>query len=344
MKRNPNGYGCVTKLTGERAKPYAVYSNSYKLNGKRHHDVIGYFKTEAEARNALAEWNKSRSTKNNYKLNELYQEWSAEHFDRVSYAAVRLYSAAWNKLQSLYNMYVRDIKTGHFQQIINAMDKQGYSAQSMRSVKTLAGLLEKYAMQYDIITKNYAEFINIPAREKIEKQPFTETEINAVIEAAKANIGVSRAILILIYSGWRVQEFLHLEKKNCSADFLSGGMKTENGKNRTVPVHPAIKEYVAELLKKQGSYLYSNHGKAISYHCFFVAYKKTLSDLGISALTPHATRHTFATLCYRYGVESLATKKMLGHSVGGGITEQVYIHIDNDILEREIAKIPSAFC
>lgn len=68
MKRNPNGYGCVTKLTGERAKPYAVYSNSYKLNGKRHHDVIGYFKTEAEARNALAEWNKSRSTKNNYLL------------------------------------------------------------------------------------------------------------------------------------------------------------------------------------------------------------------------------------------------------------------------------------
>lgn len=348
MKRNPNGYGMVSKLSGERARPYAVYSNSYKLNGKRHHDVIGYYATEIEARNALAEWNRNRSTKTSYLLIDLYNEWSKIHFESVSSSAVYVYSAAWKKLVSLYNTPVRDIKTGHFQQIVDAMVRDGYSYQSISNVKTLAGLLEKYAMQNDIIQKNYAEFIVLKRQKSAEKEPFTESQIYLISEAAKQGIGVSREILCLIFSGFRIREFLSLTKSSCNYDFLVGGMKTENSINRTVPVHPAVADYINEMMNHD-NYLVEIDGKHPSYSCFKKNFDETLEYLGIRnqsgcRFTPHSTRHTFATLCYRYGVDSLATKKMLGHSPNGGVTETVYIHIDNEILKSEINKIPSTIC
>ena len=42
--KNPNGYGCIKKLTGNRRRPYAFVITE---NGTR--KVIGYFSTQVEA-------------------------------------------------------------------------------------------------------------------------------------------------------------------------------------------------------------------------------------------------------------------------------------------------------
>lgn len=53
-------------------------------------------------------------------------------------------------------------------------------------------------------------------------------------------------ILIGIYSGWRPQELALLERGNVDIKEWTfiGGMKTDAGTNRTVPIHPKIQNIV----------------------------------------------------------------------------------------------------
>ena len=56
--KNPNGYGTIRKLSGNRRKPWAVLapqsSSEYSLEKQR--KLIGCYATRAEAMTALGAW------------------------------------------------------------------------------------------------------------------------------------------------------------------------------------------------------------------------------------------------------------------------------------------------
>lgn len=59
--KHENGYGsvvCLDKTGKKRRKPYAVRLTTGWKNGKQQQKYLGYYKTQAEARIALAEYNK----------------------------------------------------------------------------------------------------------------------------------------------------------------------------------------------------------------------------------------------------------------------------------------------
>lgn len=56
--RNPNGYGSITKLSGNRRNPYMVKVNTHM--DERYYpvyDILGYYPTWADASIALAKYN-----------------------------------------------------------------------------------------------------------------------------------------------------------------------------------------------------------------------------------------------------------------------------------------------
>ena len=59
--KNPNGYGTIRKLSGNRRKPWAVLapqsSSEYSLDKQR--KLIGCYATRAEAMTALGAWHKT---------------------------------------------------------------------------------------------------------------------------------------------------------------------------------------------------------------------------------------------------------------------------------------------
>lgn len=359
MKRRPNGLGTIRKFSGTRAKPFGAFGPEYKVNGRRKRDVIGYFETYEDAMYALNKWQRTRGTKLNYTLADLYDEWSEGAFCDLSQSTVAAYKAAWGKMESIYTLKVRDVRSGHFQRIIDAYRKEGRSYSSLHDVKVLAGLLEKYAMEFDIIDKNYAEFIVLPKNETPEKEAFTEEQVEALEKAAQDGFMAARLIVILIYTGWRISELLALTPGDYDpvSKTLKGGMKTENGKNRTVPIAPDIQPYIDELLARAGCRLVCReqpHGRGknrwieqvpmSSSYFREELFKPTLDALGIhrkdgSDFTPHATRHTFATRARKKGVDPLVTKKILGHSPKADVTEKTYTHIDVDMLNAAIGAI-----
>lgn len=59
-------------------------------------------------------------------------------------------------------------------------------------------------------------------------------------------------ILIQCYSGWRPRElcYLRLDDVNLNARTFTGGLKTNAGKNRVVPIHPRIFDLVQARYQK----------------------------------------------------------------------------------------------
>ena len=60
----------------------------------------------------------------------------------------------------------------------------------------------------------------------------------------------------MIYSGFRIGELLELETKNIDLInmTMTGGLKTEAGKNRLVPIHPKIFPLIEKRYNKDNQY------------------------------------------------------------------------------------------
>ncbi|MCD8331515.1 MAG: tyrosine-type recombinase/integrase, partial [Oscillospiraceae bacterium] len=121
--------------------------------------------------------------------------------------------------------------------------------------------------------------------------------------------------------------------------YLQGGIKTEAGKNRIVPVHPKIVPYVKKLLATDTEYLITRNGEPMltSYYrrkCF----QPIAEALGCPEATPHWCRHTFATRLHNAGADPLTTKWLLGHSTKGDVTNR-YTHATIATLVKEIRKL-----
>lgn len=260
--KNPNGYGTIRKLSGNRRKPWAVLapqsSSEYSLDKQR--KLIGCYATRAEAMTALGAWHKTPhidipASAENITLAQLCAEYKKlQKFKNLSKQTQNNYSAAWNKLAVLGSYKVKDLRAAHFQTVVDTAHQNGLSASSLQKIKLFASLLCDYAVQNDIVIKNYATFVTLPKAETKEKVPFSDLDLQRIDAAAKAGIMYADLILIMCYTGWRINEFLALTpfSWNSTNHTLRGGEKTEAGKNRVVPVSDKIMPYLQKWLDKGG--------------------------------------------------------------------------------------------
>lgn len=105
-------------------------------------------------------------------------------------------------------------------------------------------MLCDYALQNDIVDKNYAKFVDLPKHEKTKKARFTDLEIRR-IEKQATEVPWADTVLILIYTGMRISELLNLTRFNVNLDamLITGGIKTDAGRDRVIPIHPKIQAY-----------------------------------------------------------------------------------------------------
>lgn len=331
--KNANGTGGIVNLGKRRRKPYAVRVTDGWQDGKQIYRYVGYYATRKEAQKALAEEQVNPSfPKSEITFKDLHNEWSKVHFKKISKQTEDNYKAAYASLSSLHEMKFKNIRTGNLQAAIDRM-KQGRA--SKEKAKLLCTSLYKYALENDIVNKNYAQFIKLEKSVKKEKEIFTDTEIQKLFD--NDSIPYVDVILILIYTGFRIQELFDLTKFNIDLKnwTITGGLKTDADKNRVIPVHPKIRKYIQSRYNNAtGERLFpydqSNFRKRNWY--------PTLEALGIARHTPHCTRHTCATLLVRSGADPIAVEKILGHT-DYSFTVDTYTHVDVDFLTDQISKI-----
>lgn len=163
------------------------------------------------------------------------------------------YDAAWKKLAALSNSTFRELRTAQLQEQIDRIANM--SASTLSKVKALLTQLYDYALQNDIIDKNYAKFIRLPKKEKVSKDCFTDLELKKIEQAVDV-VPWADVILMMCYTGFRVTEFLTLTP-HCydqQAGTLTGSLKTDAGRNRIDPVHHKIKTILEEWISRGREY------------------------------------------------------------------------------------------
>lgn len=338
--KNPNGYGSVYKLSGKRRKPWVAVQPAQRDGMRLKREPIGYYASRKEALIALSEWHISPpATKSDMTFSEIYDEWSETKFTVLSKSSKDGYSAAWKNLEPLYQRKIKDIRTGEFQAII---DKTQGSYSKLRKIQVLCSQLEEYAMQNDIINKNYAAFLVLPKNETKPKEAFTDLEVLKIAEAAENNVPYADMILILIYTGWRITEFLELTQFSYDPEekTLRGGLKTDAGKNRLVPLHPKIQPYVEKWVSKKGPTIFcrDNGSELVPFTTNYFrkfCYYPALEEIGVRKLPPHATRHTFISMEHRAGADQLTVKRIVGHA-SGDVTDKIYTHVEIEELRKAV--------
>lgn len=313
--RNPNGYGGVSKLKGNRRKPFvARITDGYRDTGSQIYKVLGYFATQEEAMAELVKYNEKKYDIDQRQITfaELYTEWSEKHFQKVGETTVSGYKTAFKRFESIHNVRFADLRTNTLQRVIDDCDK--YSIR--KSMRVLLNCLYEYADKNDIVTKKYNQYIEIGKPEtKHEKIPFANAEIHKLQD--NDNIDGVDTILMLINTGMRINELLKLETANIHIDerYCIGGSKTDAGKNRVIPLHKSIIPYIKSRYNPKNKYLLSdNNGNPIPYYKYNnEVWKPLMKQLGMSH-TIHETRHTLATELDKVEENKLTIKRLLGHA------------------------------
>ena len=341
--KRPNGYGTCYRLSGNRRRPWvARVTAGWAHDGRQLYQVIGYFGDEKQCRDAL-ELHRFQpvAPKVDITWGQLYEEWSEVKYRHIGESTASCYRAAWKYLNRFKGVRVRDIRTGHLQSVIDGCFTAKMSRSTLDKMLTVSVLMLNYAVQNDIVSKNYAEYITMPKAEKTEKQRFTDIEVKRLLDAAPNNEWVG-TVLILIYTGTRISEMLRLTRFNVDleAGIIRGGIKTDAGKNRIIPIHPKIFEYVAHWYHKNGDALICREDgrKFLPQRYREHYYYPALEAAKVSRLSPHACRHTFCTLMAEAGVDTSLIQRLAGHA-NYATTANTYTHPDLASLKGAIGKL-----
>jgi len=338
----PNGYGSVYKLAGSRRKPWiARLTVDWELTdstAKQIIQTIGYYEDKKQALDALVLYKFNPIPfKAELTFKELHKEWSEGKYAYISKATINSYNAGWNYLSKFGHVKFTELRTAQMQSVIDSCFKAGMSRSTLEKIKVVATMLYGYAIQNDIVNKNYAEFLRLPKAEKEEKSFFTDLEIQKLEKAIEAPW--VDTILILIYTGMRINEMLSLTKFNVDLDkqIITGGLKTDSGKNRVIPIHPKISALINKWYAKKGDYLICNEqGKHIQDKVYREKhFYPALEQLGLRKLNPHCCRHTFASLMRSAGADTMSIQKLIGHSKYS-FTADTYTHTDVEELKKAI--------
>ena len=267
---------------------------------------------------------------------EQFYVWKFPEGTKLSYSSKEAYRTAYSNCTVLHNRIFEDLKAPDMQKVI---DDCTLKRQSQMIILTLFKQMYKYAVYSEIVTENKALYVHVNADSDTEHgTPFSDQELQALWR--NMDDPEVQLILIMCYSGWRIGEVPKLDI-NLEEKYYQGGSKTKAGKDRVVPIHPAIYDFVRSKVESQGKLLMYTQ----KYHRdkFFYPTLERLGITGNPKHTPHDCRHTFSALCEKYGVRENDRKRMLGHSFGGDVTNAVYGHRTLEELRTEIEKIKVPF-
>lgn len=368
-RRLPNGFGQISEIKNRNLRnPFrAMVTVGKTPDGKPICKPLkpeSYFATYNDAYAALVEYNKNPyDLEPSITMQELYDKWLPEYEKTVK--STKSATSAWAYCSGVYKMRVMDIRARHVKGCMEEgvaviRGKEQHPSATMKNqIKSLFNMLLDYALEYELVDRNYSRTFNLTEEtvkeiQSVKKEhiAFTDEEMDLLWANASSKQGVD-ILLIQCYSGWRPQELGLLELKDVDLEnwTFQGGMKTDAGENRVVPIHSRIQDLVLRKYQEAealGSpYLLNwadpnNRNRKnlkLTYARYQKAFERIRDELKLNPNhRPHDGRTHFVTMAKRYGVDEYAIKYMVGHKISD-ITEKVYTRREFAWLREEIEKI-----
>lgn len=337
--RLPNGFGSVTFLGGNRRRPFAARKTIgfREDTGTPIQKAIGYYRTRQEALQALAEYNRTPySLQTTDTLEEAFKACFADKFgvrldelgprtqEEGRPSQVFAYRSAWNLLPDrLKKSQIGKLTAHELQDYLDTLPTAPRQFTAIRALSLpLKAAYKNGAIPRDIAADLVASIKYQPK----EKTVMSTEEIQSLWDRLPDRAAAQT--LILLYSGMRANELITMKPESVFLDkgYMIGGSKTEAGRNRVIPIHPAVADLVREMLVER------KDGGPMNYSAFRMRFPKLLPGH-----TAHDTRHTFITAWKAQRLNDMILANIVGHQIPN-ITESVYTHRDPEILIEEALK------
>lgn len=335
----PNGFGTVYKLSGNRRRPYVVKKT---IQGRQ--KPLGYFDSYESAIAYLVDYNRDPALLSPSKtlFSEVYSLWRAEHFPKISESAKCGYANSYRHCQRLHAMTFVDIRLGHLQAVIDDIRATGAGHCTQKKARSLMEQLYKYAAKYDLVTRDYARYVEIDRLvRKFKKRPFTVRQRNKLWRNIDTMPFEIKHVLMLMYTGTRVGEYINIKKSDVKLRrrfFKITRSKTQAGL-RIVPIPKKLLPYWQESMETSSDYICCRvDGSKHTYDSFRRAiFDRVMQQFNFKH-TPHETRHTLASMLDSADTNKTVTKLILGHA-REGVTEKDYTHKTIRELLKAIDKV-----
>jgi len=338
--KQANGSGSVYKLTGNRRKPYVamvtvktVYDEE-KDNYIMKRKALGYFKTQAEARKCLADYNSHQYDSDlvGVTFGQIWETIFPSLEKKLSSKRIDSFKAFYNYMKPIEDMKMADIRTVHLQRVIDNCPR---SSSTKDVLKAMMNKVYDYAMENDIVQKNYTEFIEYQKDDsKIQRTLFDSEYICGLLNAPFNYFDA--VTLILLHTGLRVRELLNNTIDNLDLErrmlYIPESIAKNKSSIRYVPIHENIVPLLERFLQSGNQHI---TGRTAKQKIRYQSYYEYLKEIGH---TPHDTRHTFISRARECGMDALVLQRIVGHT-SKNITEVVYTHISDEELLAEISKL-----
>lgn len=231
---------------------------------------------------------------------------------------------------------IEDLERKDLREWIARMSRDGLAPSSVSRAVSAARGFFRFLMLDGHIKRHPAEDLHTPQRLSYLPRFLTEDEIETLLAAPDVSTdeGIrDRALLELTYaSGLRVSELVGLQTGDVD---IHAGLVTCHGKGnkqRRIPVGKSAIHWLRQYLrvrKRLGGetkpHLFLHHGRPLTRQTAWALIKGHAKRAGITEVSPHTLRHSFATHLIQHGADSRSVQALLGHSDIS--TTQIYTHI-----------------
>lgn len=365
----PNGFGQITEIKDRNLRtPFrAMVTIGKSEEGKPICKILDYYKTYNEAYQGLMEYHKTPYDLSDKKtVEEVYELWFERHSRHVGESRQKMIRSSWKYCSTVYTLPISKLRISHIKDCMEngTVEKHGelvhpsYTIQN--NIKHVFNQMLDYALEFDMVTKNVSREFTMEDKPKTEIAedstdahiPFTEEEMHKLWENLDT-VPYVDLVIIQAYTGLRPQEMglIRIDSVDLTNRKFIGGMKTNAGTNRTVPIHPRIYDMIVSWYNKAievgSEYLLfvpfkdpkKKKFSKLSYHNYYARFTKVRDTLELNPEhKPHDPRKHFITMAKKYKVDEYAIKYIVGHSITD-LTENVYTDREDSWLLEEMQKI-----
>lgn len=346
MKRS-NGTGSITKLSGNRRKPYIIRVSAWEMEDgvlKRKRKVVGSYATLKDALKHIGTLTASedvetiRQKSSRVTFKDCADESLARAETTLDETTMKSYQNCLNTLKPLWNIRMQNLTGEVYQQFVDKLIREGTKAKRLSNINIVTRRAVKVAIRKGIITNDPTKGTDIGGSVRIpdrERTAFSHEEITKLW--LHSTDPMAREILVMIYTGLRANEYLSVGRKDVDLSEKTINIrdsKTKAGVRKT-PIADCIFPFVETNVKEH--HRLSAYNTYSPFRKWFVRYCK---QLGMDHI-PHETRHTFATLLDEarlpdgFHIDITVTKVLIGHKVTD-ITKGTYTHENYERLRQAI--------
>ena len=277
-------------------------------------------------------------------LNDYIEKWiGACRLRGLRHTTVRSYR--YNLLQHVAPLMGKlpldQITRQHIVQLLQSKQKDGYSRDALRLMVAPLSRLYGDAADEGLIDPNFNPCLRpgriITVKRKKLVRAYSETDVKAILAATNVLRPDHLDLLTVLFGlGLRAGEAMALEagdlidkRLSITRTYTDGELHDtpKNGQTRTIEVPPKIWKILVRRAKT--GRLFPGDGKSgyLAYRSWRrYVWDPVIKEAKVAKLTPHSTRHTYATLHLKAGCSLQWLSYQLGHS-SIKVTVDTYGHL-----------------